>query len=103
MTVYVVSNSENHIYGVRFDKVQAETLMKKEQENLEYRGSRLLVRITICMAPATEEQKNKIFPPLNDLEFAFEQGRKYEAGELELNTEGRNTAFEVWYENNYPE
>lgn len=28
----------------------------------------------------------------------FEAGRLYEAGELELNTEGRNTAFEVWHE-----
>lgn len=34
-----------------------------------------------------------------DLRKAFEDGRKYEAGELELNTAGRETAFEVWFEN----
>jgi hypothetical protein len=33
-----------------------------------------------------------------DLEKAFKAGRLYEAGELELNTDGRETAFEVWFE-----
>lgn len=30
---------------------------------------------------------------------AFSDGRLYEAGELKLNTKGRETAFEVWAEN----
>jgi hypothetical protein len=35
---------------------------------------------------------------LEDLKKAFEDGIKYDAGELELNTAGRQTSFEVWYE-----
>jgi hypothetical protein len=31
---------------------------------------------------------------------AFNDGKLYEAGELQLNTEGRNTAYEVWREAN---
>lgn len=31
------------------------------------------------------------------IEKAFEAGRLYEAGELELNTKGKKTAFEVWF------
>lgn len=31
---------------------------------------------------------------------AFEDGRLYEAGELELDTQGKNSAFEAWLEKN---
>lgn len=37
-----------------------------------------------------------------DLEKAFKEGRLYEAGELELDTNGRETAFEVWLEQAFP-
>jgi len=33
-----------------------------------------------------------------ELEMAFNAGRKYESGELELDTEGKETAFDVWFE-----
>jgi hypothetical protein len=33
---------------------------------------------------------------LNDVKKAFEDGRKYEAGELELDTNGMETAFNSW-------
>lgn len=32
-----------------------------------------------------------------DLERAFKDGRLYEAGELELNTAGEQTAFDPWF------
>jgi hypothetical protein len=35
---------------------------------------------------------------LADLKKAFEDGKKYGDGELELDTAGRETAFEVWLE-----
>ena len=35
------------------------------------------------------------------LEQAFNDGRLYEADELELDTKGRETAFEVWYEQKF--
>ena len=94
--VYVVLDSQSHIYGVRSTPESAETLRSQAEETLEYSGSRLKPRIDI------QELKNENIPTFNDLEVAFEDGRKYEAGELELNTEGRNTAFEVWFENKYP-
>lgn len=36
-----------------------------------------------------------------DVKVAFEDGKKYGDGELELDTKGRNTAFEVWHENKF--
>jgi hypothetical protein len=60
MIVYVVSDNEGHIYGVRFTKEEAETLKEKEQEKLEYQGSRLLVHITICISPLKESDINHL-------------------------------------------
>tara|TARA_R110000796_G_scaffold88978_1_gene192348 strand:+ start:3290 stop:3496 length:207 start_codon:yes stop_codon:yes gene_type:complete len=37
---------------------------------------------------------------IEDMKKAFEDGNKYGNDELELNTEGFNTAFEAWIENN---
>ena len=37
---------------------------------------------------------------IEDIQKAFEAGNKYGNHELELNTEGFNTAFEAWIENN---
>lgn len=45
--VYVVLDSESHIYGVRATPESAETLRSQAQETLEYSGSRLQVRIDI--------------------------------------------------------
>ena len=45
--VYVVLDSESHIFGVRLTLESAETLRKQSQETLEYSGSRLKARIDI--------------------------------------------------------
>lgn len=45
---------------------------------------------------------NKMSYTKKDLEKAFTEGRLYEAGELELDTAGRETAFEVWLEVTFP-
>lgn len=60
MIVYVVSDNEGHIYGVRFTNEEAETLKEKEQEKLEYQGSKLLVHITICISPLKENDINHL-------------------------------------------
>ena len=99
MKFYVILNNESHVYGVRLNEVDAEKLRSEEQEKLEYQGSNLRVRVCTCLTPTSEDEVNKIITPKNILEFVFNQGRQYEAGELELDTEGRTTAFEVWYEN----
>lgn len=40
----------------------------------------------------------KLTYSIENMEKAFKDGRLYEAGELELNTAGRETAFECWLE-----
>jgi hypothetical protein len=52
------------------------------------------------VAPMTKEEMGIENKDL--LEQAFTDGRLYEADELELDTEGRETAFEVWYEQKFP-
>lgn len=48
----------------------------------------------------SDVKKLLIMKSTEDLKKAFEDGRLYEAGELELDTNIRQTAFEVWLENN---
>lgn len=69
--------------------------------------------IRVLFEKLSDDVRKKLLDALNDdyqdentytgedVKMAFEDGKKYGDGELELDTAGRNTAFEVWHENKF--